>query len=239
MATKTFRSLTWSAYLLPVAVVGFTLAGLTLCGAESNSAAKKSNSKPAVSVARGNAAPTTGNKSPQAAAGKKPKLSLEQLRALVQEKLSRNPNYSPGFLISHRDVEPIFNTLLEMGITISADQEGLYDSILPDNAPLVKLLKTPNGRAFMKKIGTDATAYDRLERLSWTYDGRALIERFMSSKDGLARFQKLQTAEQVAKLSKELADDPRTEGFRLPTGRVHTAQDLVQRLEGALAKQAR
>jgi len=161
----------------------------------------------------------------------------QQLRGIIQEKLAKSPYYSPGFLISHRDVEPIFNFLLEKGVTIAEDHEELYDSILPDNSQLVRLLRTPKGREFQKKLAGDAAAYNRLERLSWHGDGRKVIEGYLDSKDGLAKFQTLKTAADVGKLSKSLAADSRTADFALPTGRIHTADELLKSLEQALAKQ--
>lgn len=167
----------------------------------------------------------------------KPMLTPDKVKSVIQEKLARNPYYSPGYLLSHRDVEPIFNFLLEQGITIAEDHEELYDSILPDNASLVKLLKTPKGRDFQKKLAGDAVAYHRLERLSWTPDGRKVIEGLLDAKDGVARLQNLKTASDVAKLSKALAADSRTADYELPTGHIHTAEELFASLEPALARQ--
>lgn len=171
------------------------------------------------------------------APAKKPPVTPEQLRAVIQEKLTKNPYYTPGALLSRHDVEPIFNYLLERGVTIAADQEELYDSILPDNAHLVRLLKTPNGRTFMKNIANDPTAYDRLERLSWNPDGRRLIEGFINSKDGVTKFQNLKTGDQIGKLSKSLAADSRITDYLLPTGHIHTADALTKSLTDVLNSQ--
>ncbi len=198
---------------------------------------------PNVQAETKSAAKTTGTATSQVkktttSVSKKPaKVTPEQLRALIQERLAKNSYYSPGFLISHSDVEPIFNFLLEKGVTIAADHEELYDSILADNSHLVKLLKTPQGRVFMKKIAGDPTVYERLERLSWTFDGRKLIENLIKAKDGATRLEQLQTPAQVAKVSKQLAADSRTQDFALPTGHIHTADDLLAKLTKVLAGQ--
>jgi hypothetical protein len=158
-----------------------------------------------------------------------------QVKALVEQSLAKNPYYAPGNLISRRDVEVLFNQLLEKGITSPDDQEDLVESVLSDSTFLVGRLKTPAGRAFMKKIASDPTVYDRLERLSWTSDGRQIIDNFLNAPDGPAKLQQLKTAGQVAKMSKRLAADPRTADFAQPTSRVHTAAELVDKLQEVLA----
>jgi|GEM_PF-6101400 len=160
-----------------------------------------------------------------------------QMRALVEQSLAKNPYYTPGQLISRRDAETIFQKLRELNLTTPEDQEDLGGALLPDQSFLVTRLKTPAGRAFMKKIADDKTAYERLERLSWTSDGRRLIDGFINSKDGPAKFQELKTAAQLAKVSKQLAADPRTVEFELPTGHVHTAAGLIAKLEEVLERQ--
>jgi len=163
--------------------------------------------------------------------GTKPKkLTAADLKATVQEKLSRNPYYMPGFLLSRGDVDDVCEAIEDKGFDMPEDREALYEDFLSDTSPLVKLLKTPSGRTFMKKIAGDPTVYDRLERLSWSFDGRMVLERMVSAKDGPAKIKQLQTKEQVAKLSKALASDPRTQDFALPTGRVHTADELCEHL---------
>jgi hypothetical protein len=185
---------------------------------------KKPTAQPPASNSNASNAKASQQKSP---------LTAADLKKVINDRLAKNPYYSPGFLIAHSDVEPIFNFLLERGVTIADDHEALYDSILPNNAQLVRLLKTPLGREFQKKLAGNAEAYHRLERLSWSPDGRKVLEELLRAKDGPARFQKL-TAAELAKMSKNLATDPRTEDFNLPTGNIHTEAELLQYLEKAL-----
>jgi hypothetical protein len=158
-----------------------------------------------------------------------------QLRGLVEQSLEKNPYYFPGSMICRRDVEVLFSNLLRQGVTSTNDQEDLAECVLPDSSYLAGRLMTPNGRAFMKTIASDPTAYDRLERLSWTPDGRQLIDTYIKSKDGPAKLQQLKTPEQLAKLSKRLAADPRTADFALPTSKAHTAEELIAKLTEVLA----
>jgi hypothetical protein len=158
-----------------------------------------------------------------------------QLKALVEQTLKKNPYYAPGYLISRRDVEKLFSHLLEDGITSTEDQEDLAECVMSDSSFLVGRLKTPTGRAFMKKIASDPTNYDRLERLSWTPDGRQVIDNILKAKDGPTQIQQLKTSAQVAKLSKRLAADASTADFALQTTRCHTAEELIVKLQEVIA----
>jgi hypothetical protein len=164
----------------------------------------------------------------------KPKLSANELRGLIQTELARNHYYKPGYLLSRSDAANVFDALRAKGFDLSDDAESLYEEFLAENSPLVKLLKSPDGRDFMQKIAADPTAYDRLERLSWSLDGRFLIEDWINAKDGVKKFQALRTKEQLAKVSRELAEDAHTADFALPTGRIHTADQFFARLDELL-----
>lgn len=206
----------------------FLAAGWTVLLAE---AQNKPSAKPAVKKA-------VAHKAAQQSPSKKQTESPNaQLKAMVEQTLAKNPYYSPGQLISRGDADQIFQKLRELNWMTAENQEGLGGSLLGEQSFLVTRLKTPAGRAFMKQIAADPTAFDRLERLSWTVDGRRLIDSFVNSKDGASKFQQLKTPEQLAKVSKQFAADPRTPEFALPTGHVHRAADLVKQLEEVLAAQ--
>ncbi len=175
----------------------------------------------------------SANKTAKAAKPAEP--TAAALKSMVEQALKKNPYYAPGFLISRRDVESLFSQLLTEGITSTDDQEDLAESVLSDSSFLVGRLKTPAGREFMKKIASDPTTYDRLERLSWTPDGRKVIDNLLKAKDGATQLQQLKTSAQVAKLSKRLAADASTEEFALQTTRCHTADELVAKLQEVIA----
>lgn len=203
------------------------LAGLALAGASCLAPGLLSAQQPANPARKAATKPVA----------KKTKAAFD-LTAIIDQTLARNPYYSPGFLISRVDVQTAIGRLVESGTAADLDTEELYDSLLPESSPLVKRLKTPNGRAFMKKIVNDPAAYDRLERLSWTADGRKLLDSYLGSKDGFDRFQKLKTAADLAKVSKSLAADPRTADYGMPTGHIHTADQLLKRFDELLPPQA-
>lgn len=156
-------------------------------------------------------------------------LTRTAIETLVSTHLRENALYLPGDLISQSDVEPIFNALIAAGHG-SPDIEGLYDSFLPDRDPFVKTMRTPQGRMFMRSVAKLPGAYDRLERLSWSAAGRALLVDLISSADGKKAFEHMLTEDGLKVVETMLAKDPRGENFRLPTGKVHTANELIDHL---------
>lgn len=156
-------------------------------------------------------------------------LTRKAIEALVTKHLRANALYMPGDLISQGDVEPVFNELIENGYR-SPDMEGLYDSFLPDRDHFVKSMRTPEGRMFMRSIARLPGAYDRLERLSWSETGRSLLAELLASKDGKKALEHMLTEEGAKVVETILANDPRGRNFQLPTGKVHTANELIDHL---------
>lgn len=172
---------------------------------------------------------------PSRAEGRRP--TMQDVKALVQRHLTSKPSYRRGDLIAREDVEPIFNDLLEMGIKPFDNQEELYDSFLPADAFLVQFLRTPSGRAFMRQVYQVPGAYDRLERLAWLPKGQVLLQQLVRAPDGPVQFQRLTTAAGMQRVARQLGDDPRGSNFSLPTGHIHTEDQLLRRLEAISAKQ--
>ncbi len=158
-------------------------------------------------------------------------ITVEQIRAIVQKHVSRKRDYVPGDLITRADVEPIFNELLTLDFKFSADQEELYDSFLPDNAPLTRLLRTPQGEKFMRQISHLPGAYDRLERLSWFHNGRDLVDELVDQADGAAVFQAMRKPGGMDSVLTALGAKSQAESFDLPTGHIHTMEVLQKHLE--------
>lgn len=158
-------------------------------------------------------------------------ITVEQIRAIVQKHVSRKRDYVPGDLITRADVEPIFNELLALDFKFAAGQEELYDSFIPDNAPLTRLLRTPPGRKFMRQISHLPGAYDHLERLSWFHNGRDLVDELVDQADGPALFQAMLEPGGMDSVLTALGAQSRAESFALPTGHIHTMAALQKHLE--------
>jgi hypothetical protein len=117
-----------------------------------------------------------------------------------------------------------------------AEDEDLYDSLLPEHHHLVRTLRTVEGRKFMRQVARFPQVYDRLERLSWTADGRAFLEQLIAIPEGPEVLRTLTTREGIKAMEKKLAKDRSGRNFGRPTGRIHTAAALLQRLRGKARK---
>lgn len=171
-----------------------------------------------------------------AAANPKPKpLDRAAITQLVVKHLKADPSYMPGDLLTQRNVEPIFNELIEQG-RAPADNEALYDSILSDRDPLAVALRTPEGLKFMRAVSRMPSAYDRLERLSWSPIGRKMLAELIAVPEGPKLFERILTPEGAARVEEVLKNDPRGGNFQLPTGRIHTANEFIEQLEAKLGK---
>lgn len=148
---------------------------------------------------------------------------------IVQRHLAADPSYQAGDLISQRNVEPIFEELLSLGFQ-PANHEELYDSVLPDQDRLVQLFNTHEGRKFIRKVSKLPYAYDRLERMTWTDVGRKLLDELVTADDGAKQFSAINSPDGLRKLQKLVEQDPRGRNLALPTGNIHTAEDLLQQL---------
>ncbi len=79
--------------------------------------------------------------------------------------------------------------------------------------------------------------YDRLERLSWNPKGRELIEQLIEDPQGPAILQVMLEPAGEAATAKYLNDDPSGKNFSIPTGHVHSANELLKRLESVVPSQ--
>ncbi|MBL9094248.1 MAG: hypothetical protein JNL96_23715 [Planctomycetaceae bacterium] len=166
-----------------------------------------------------------------AASPGKPPLSRAAIEQLVIKQLQKVPGYEPGDLLSRKEIEPILNELADRGY-LPPDPESAMRAYLPETSPLVQVLRTPRGIEFMRAVGRQPEAYDRLERLSWSKIGRGLLADMVNSPDGKRAFEHMSSPAGAKLVESMLTGDTDAETFRLPTGKVHTANELVEQLVG-------
>lgn len=163
-------------------------------------------------------------------------LSPAELRTIVARHLPARYAYRSGDLICRRDVEPIFNELLARGIEPTGDREEMYAGLLPESDYLVKLLRGPQGRLFMRRAQELPGAYDFLDRLSWFPAGRETLYHLVHSKEGFTQLQAMLAPSGHAQTEAAFGDEPRAQNLFLPTGRIYTEHDLLRRLEAIHAR---
>lgn len=165
------------------------------------------------------------------AQAKTKKISAGQIKAFVESHLRKDPTYRPGDLLTRAHVEPIFNDLVDMGIEPIENGEELFDKFLPDNYYLALLLRSPQGRVFMRAVADIPHVYDRLERLAWSPIGRQWLMQLTTAADGPEQLKRLLTPAGLKAVAAQLQDERLAELLELPSGKIHTEQELIERLQ--------
>ena len=154
---------------------------------------------------------------------------------VVERRLQSDRNYRPGDLISRGDLEPIFKELAELGWQV-ADRSEIEKQLLADGDFLVRELRTNSGRAFMRQVARYPDGYGRLDRLADLSDGKLIVRRLIDGPDGYKLLEYLTTAPGGREMGKMLSQSPHGKDFNRPTGRIYTAEPLLERLKSSHAK---
>ncbi|HVC93142.1 MAG TPA: hypothetical protein VND64_05595 [Pirellulales bacterium] len=153
---------------------------------------------------------------------------------VVERRLHSDRKYHPGDLISRGALEPIFKELAELGWK-PADRGAIEKQLLPDSDFLVRELRTDAGRTFMRQVGRYPDGYDRLDRLADLSDGKLIIGRLINGPDGYKMLEYLTTAPGGREMGAMLSQAPNGKGFNRATGRIYTAEQLLERLKSSHA----
>jgi hypothetical protein len=164
------------------------------------------------------------------AAKPKPLPSLSDVRELVWRHFGLLPGYRPGDIIALSEVQPLFAQLEQMGWKM-ANRQDILRKVPADQDYLVRVLRTPRGRKFMRRIGGYPNAYDRLERLSWLPHGKQTVQDLIYTTDGQKMIEYLTTTSGGTELGKMLSKAPEGAGFNKPTGRIYTEKSFLAELE--------
>jgi hypothetical protein len=154
---------------------------------------------------------------------------------VVERQLHSDRNYRPGDLISRGALEPIFKELAELGWK-PADCGEIEKQLLADSDFLVRDLRTDDGRTFMRQVGRFPDGYDRLDRLAGLSDGKLIIGRLINGPDGYKLLEYLTTAPGGREMGTMLSQAPNGKGFNRATGRIYTAEQLLERLKSSHAE---
>ncbi len=164
------------------------------------------------------------------AAKPKPLPPLSEVEELVLRQFSLLPDYRPGDIIARSEVEPLFAQLQRIGWRV-VDRKNILRKVPADSDYLVRKLRTPRGRKFMRRIADYPDAYDRLDRLSWLPHGKQTIHDLIYAKGGYEMLEYMTTAKGGAEMGKMLSKAPKGTNFNKPTGRIYTVKMLLARLE--------
>ena len=133
-------------------------------------------------------------------------------------------------MLSRGDVEPIFKHLEKLGWKVR-DHKQISEQVLPDDAFLVRQVRTAAGRKFMRQVGRISHGYDRLDHLSRLSDAETLIPRLVNGVDGYRMIEYLVEAPGGETMGRMLSNVPNGQNFNRPTGRIYTQKEFIARLK--------
>jgi hypothetical protein len=169
------------------------------------------------------------------AAKERPKwAAVEQL---VRKHFAEQKDYQPGDLITRSQAKPVFKKLGDLG-WMPSDQEAIVAALTPDGDFIVKELRTPQGRKFMRSIASYPDAFDRLDKLSRLPEGQSSIRTLVKGPGGYKLLDYLTSQAGRPQTADFLAESPQGHDFDRPTGRIYTLEAFVKRLQQSYSGQA-
>lgn len=155
--------------------------------------------------------------------------SWSVVKQAATKALDSQPGYRAGDLITRTEVESVLRQLDRVPWKVPDRQELLARSVEPGSY-LAQLGSTPSGKSFLRQVARTPQALDRLDRLSGLPQGQQTIRDLMRSPKGYEMLQYM-ASPQGAGLGRQLSNAPQGAGFNAPTGRIYTAEALLNRLK--------
>jgi len=164
----------------------------------------------------------------------KPIPPFSEIRQTVLGYFEDQSDYRSGDLITREEVEPLLVRLQRKGLPLP-DKKEILDGVPVKDEFLSEQLSTPAGRKFMRRISRYPDAYDRLDRLSRLPRGERTVRDLIRGPGGYKMIEYMTTAAGGKELGKMLSNAPKGKKFNAPTGRIYTADLLLDRLKQSRA----
>lgn len=162
---------------------------------------------------------------------------FEDVEKRVHEELQKRPGYQRGDLLTRGEVAPVFTEIKRLGWTV-ADQSTIESRLLPDSDPLVKDLRAPNARGFMRRVSPVPGGFDRLDRLRRMPYGQQRVQELVRGPDGHLMIQYMATTPNGRNLGQSLERGVNGQNLNQRTGRLYTEQQLIEKLKASHAQEA-
>jgi len=150
----------------------------------------------------------------------------------VHDHFAGQPDWRPGDLITKSDVRAALAAVGKAGWRVP-DAGDWEAAALDDEGLLARELDTTAGRRFMRKVATVPQGFDRLDRLAGLPDGAKLLKQLIRNPGGEDLIEYLAVEPQGRQLGRMLAQGKGQAKFNQATGRIYTAEQLVERLRSA------
>jgi hypothetical protein len=139
-------------------------------------------------------------------------------------------DHQPQDLISRDQAAAVLERVAKIGWQV-ADADEILEQVLSEASPLVKRLRTKEGRKFMRQAAGYPQAYDRLDHLERLPDGQRILKQLIDGPDGYKLIEYLTTAPGGENMGKMLSSTPKGRKFNQSTGRIYTQEQLLARLK--------
>ena len=159
--------------------------------------------------------------------------SAAKVRQVIVDFFGKVPGYRDGDLIDRAQVDAVLAQLKASGRPVP-QPEAISARVLEPGQWLVSELRTPAGRALMRRIARYPGAYDRLDRLSSMPQGKQTIRDLVRGPDGYKMIEYMTTQKGGREMGKMLSRGPGAADFNRPTGRIYTVDGLLAELEKAI-----
>jgi hypothetical protein len=156
--------------------------------------------------------------------------SFDQVQKLVEKQLGTLADYRPGDIISQQQVAPIFDQLQRLGWTVR-DRAEILQLVPGENEFIVRQLRSPEGRTFMRQSNKYPLSFDRIDRLSQMDMGEKNVKAIIRGPDGYKLIQYMTSTPYGRNMGQMLSQDPHGADFNSPTGRLYTADAFLARLQ--------
>lgn len=198
--------------------------GLATCWLASGALAAAPASRAAAAAGEASAPRATGPEKPE----------FREIKQAVADYFARQNDHQPGDIICQSQVRALLADLQRLGWK-PADAEEILAKVPGDAEPLVRVLKTRDGKKLIRKTADYSLVYDRLDRTSQLPGGPALLQSLPKLPDGAKYLQTRPTPgfKNLAQLLPKQANgkSPRGVDFDKPTGRIYTVAQLMSALE--------
>lgn len=169
---------------------------------------------------------------------RRPLPKFEEVEEIVLRHFSILPDYRPGDIIARSEVEPLFPQLRRMGWYVT-DRNTILKKVPPDGDFLVHQLRTKQGRKFMRDVASTPGAYDQLDRIRWLPKGQRTVHELIKNGGGGKVINYFTTTEDGSRMGRMMAKKPRSANFNKPTGRIYTAEMLLDHLKKSYAAETK
>ncbi|MDZ4820403.1 MAG: hypothetical protein SGJ20_15665 [Planctomycetota bacterium] len=154
---------------------------------------------------------------------------ISTIRKVTEKALSETVGYQPGDLISQSQARKILLELVAVGMKVP-NASQILARVPADDEFLVTALRTDQGMKFMRQVATLPTGFDRVDHLSRIPNGQGSVLALIKGPDGYLMIKYMTNAPGGKELGKMLTVDQGGKDFNGSTGRIYTANQLVEQI---------